>query len=434
MRLHVLTLAAFLAAAQAANGADLAYGADALPFLTTHASVIVEVGPKVKTLKKADSDRKIPYSLYQVKVGAVLKGKAKQGTELRALFPPGEDVKEADKLSGAILFLWGPLDKDQAKAWGAEPGEDLFGAVSGRSGVVPGKDEDDKPAVRAKDVKAAVRAYVEASGSNMALLEWATEHAASKNTFLQRSASLTLERQAAKLQDEKIAKVVTNTMWSREVTVGNKLVMLNALGNNGGKDCLGALKECAEMTESRVSRQVRHRAVEILGGFKEGEKVLKEWQTGDDKVLAAKATEVIARQKSSEAQNVPTKQQEASLVERLTSADRKTRLEGINESARYEPTVRIQGSLRKLMENDKEDLSIRLLAVKAVARGKEKADAEALASIAKEKNKPSLLRRSAVLGIAKMPPKVRGPVLESLSRELDDPEVKALLDGLLEEK
>ena len=255
---------------------DVGFGSNALPFLATNATLIVETGDA--SPGPFQNER---LQTFRVHVAEVFAGNA-AGTELLVLNPRTSGSLESVALQHAILFLAGPLDGSQKGEWEIQSDESVFQLVAGSGAAVQ------KTALREE----AVRRYLSA-GDSAGIdrgYSWASDYVLSEDPFLQRSAIHQLYR----LQDQsRVLNLLDRAVRSPRVELENRRLAVQAIASFGTPTALAVLKSVAE--DKTFREKVRVAIVEAIDDLPGGEKQLQEWTLSKDGAIASAAKATIRR-------------------------------------------------------------------------------------------------------------------------------------------
>ncbi len=413
------SVAGLLLCVRLAVASEIPYGADALPYLASHATAVVEVS-RARLSPEADPKAAQRFSAYELTVGRVVPGEKRkdshirEGATVRVVLPKELDVAATSDLNGSTVFLRGPLSAEESQTWGLDPKTPTYAVVSGRYGVI----SDGKRRAAAED-------YVKTTPDRR--LDWAATHVTSDDSFLQRSALLEAGNQAHS-QPERAVQLLGDSLKSDKVSNPNKRVAINALESSRSPQALAPIKEMCK--NDTAPQALRFQAIQAMASVPGGLDVLREWRGSGEKLLAPKSKEVLEKfAPAKEAPPAPpgTVRQ---IQGKLRSAEAISKREAIAEASRFAGSDELLGALHGAANEPKQELTVKLAAVEGLAKFNNKPAADALAAIAKDKEQPALVRSSALLALSRMETGISAKVLKQLADELTDKDLKAMAAGL----
>jgi hypothetical protein len=390
---------------------DHAYGWNGLPFLTRNASVIVtpfEASEIKESLPGHGKDKPSRATLAFVRVGETLKGKLEKNAGIVVLFPYKVSVEKAG-LSRGILFLHGPLDKEEMGAWGISVDRSpCYVVVSETWGLISGLQE--KRVAAAKD-------YIGASER----LPWAERLLSNPDEFLQHSAFFELEEQAPR-HAKQVVPILKNSLNSSNVRLTSKIVAINGLAASKSPEALEALAEYA----AKSSNPAQHRRLSVFAVIElpGGPELLRKWEKGSDPVLQPAAKQALTKLDASLKDR-----DESELLAKLY--DVKHQRHVMSALQTRQASAKAIEAVSLLASDNSADNSVRLQSIELLGRWNRQECAKSLETIVLNEKQPSLIRKAAVLAINKLSVDLRRTTLERLIK-LDDAEVSPLIKGLAE--
>lgn len=416
------------------QGADLPYGADSIPYLATAADVVIEAG-------ESELDRgaeRAEAAVYQVAVRKVLPkdaarvrrgpdrkgGEAPDGGKRQAPMREGDRIvvvlprlpgfEEPPTLQGSVLFLSGPLSREQWDDLKLPADRPAFRVVSGHYGALRG------------DLQPEVRAYLETAPEER--LEWASKVLKKEDALLQRSGVFEIASHV-KASPDRAVSLLQDALRSDAVNARNKDVAIQGLGRSGSEKAREVLVDFAR--EQTQPAMLRESAVKALTNLPESRDILMEWRQSDDELLAPSAAEALNFMQSRAASLAPaTEGRIREVQEKLRADEAAERLEGIRAAEQLQPSKEVLVVLKEIVRNPSERMSLRVSALQAIANANDGASAEVLAEIAKDKKQSQSLRTNALVALSRIERGVSSTVLKELATTLDDDSLAKLAAAL----
>jgi len=393
---------------------DMPSGGDGIPFLTNQASLIVKVA-KAEMIAAGSGSAA---TLYSAKVAEVLKGTARPGDVLNVeVIPEGTSSPKAEYLEESIVFLSGPISKEQAKRRGIVREGDVYLVMSGTRGIIP---------VNEPGRWEALRDYITADKKGR--LEWAQKYSKSKDTFLQRSALLEVAQRPA--NDPQVLELLGDAIRSQEVTSRNKDLAVRSLQHSNSEEALKHLRDFAQ--DKNTPKALRATAVEALVSLPGGRQELQRIRNDGDEVLAPVASQALAKSEPRENDVAVSPSRLEAIGKGLKSPTASNRRRAAEQAKQFTYSSDLAELLKGALTSPKEAVPVKQAAIEALTGFNNRASATILESIATDDQQPMEVRTAAIMGIARMDTGVGVSVLRRLKTSLRDAQLSELAGGLAE--
>lgn len=244
-----------------ATASDFPFGSDALPYLASRASVVLEsAGASASPTTDENA------VAYQVIVKDTFRGEFPPGRVL-VVAPVAAGAPNASAFRESAVFVAGPLTEQQKKEWGVGSAEPVYQLVAGEGGVVP---------LTPRRREALESYFSPADGKDGdAHYAWANRYVDDADSFLQRSAIFQLERHD---EEARAINTLARAAQSRAVKLENRALAIQAIASVGASKALVVLTRIAE--NASVPNELRLMSVAAIDTVPGGDKQLRKWSGG----------------------------------------------------------------------------------------------------------------------------------------------------------
>ena len=394
--------------AQVARAADLPFGANALPHLAAEASLITQTREA-----QVEFTTEPGMMVYRVLRGDVIRG-GNQTPQTVLVGCPVELAPPAEaEFTNAIMFAFGPLDREQLEAWGLDPQLQVYQLVGDRYGVIDATNQR----------LVAIQEYLRTSEGE-GQKQWINKYLKTEDEFLQRSAVVAVEPQ---LTTPDAIALLTEAVRSDTVDLENRRLALQLLASSESAAALGAIREVAQ--ETKAPESLRVAAVSAIASMSGGMAQIEVWSRGNDPVLspAAKEIQASAASKQQSVEMAP-----SAILEQLKSPVLMERLEAAESARRAQPSEELLEGLRLTIFNPQEKGVVKVAAMESLGILRVPSAMRILESSALDQKQDIEARKAAVMAIARMNTEEAAAILRRIASSVQEPEIQKLAKGLAE--